>query len=149
MASLAFTIPGEPRGKGRPRITTRGGAFPRLHTDTKTANYESLVALAAAEARRGAPVLDEPLKLTVIVRLMPPQSASKKARAAMLAGLTLPTRKPDLDNVVKCVLDGCNAVAFRDDALVVQIAARKVYAEEAGVDVLIKSAISLGQLVAA
>ena len=55
----------------------------------------------------------------------------------MLSGEQRPMKKPDLDNVVKAVLDGCNAVAFRDDALVVELTARKLYAEAAGVDVVI------------
>jgi Holliday junction resolvase RusA-like endonuclease len=38
---------------------------------------------------------------------------------------------------VKAVLDGCNKVAFRDDALVVRLVAEKAYAETPGVDVMI------------
>jgi Holliday junction resolvase RusA-like endonuclease len=55
----------------------------------------------------------------------------------MLAGAEFPTKKPDLDNVVKAVMDGCNAVAFRDDVLVVRQTASKVYATVPGVDVVI------------
>lgn len=134
---LAFTVPGLARGKGRPRATARGG-FARLYTDEKTASYENLVRLAARQAMAGAPPLDEPLSVSMVVRLVPPQSASKKRRAAMLDGTDPPTRKPDLDNVVKAVLDGCNTVAFRDDALIVRQSAEKVWAVEAGVDVVIR-----------
>ena len=35
-------MPGEPRGKGRPRFR-RAGAFVQTYTDDKTANYENLV----------------------------------------------------------------------------------------------------------
>jgi Holliday junction resolvase RusA-like endonuclease len=137
MDRLAFTIPGEPRGKGRPRIVKIGG-FSRMAADKKTANYEGVVAMAAEKALAGAKPFDCPLEVHLRVRLVPAASASKKARAAMLAGELPPTKKPDLDNVVKAVLDGCNAVAFRDDVLVVAQTAAKVYAETAGVDVLIK-----------
>lgn len=137
MDRLAFTVPGEPRGKGRPRIG-RVGPHARMFTDKKTANYESLVALAAETAMRGAAPFDCALELHMRVRMVPAASASKKARAAMLDGSQPPTKKPDLDNVVKAILDGCNAVAFRDDVLVVAQTAAKVYAQTAGVDVLIK-----------
>lgn len=139
MAPLSFTIPGTPKGKGRPRIVKIAG-FSRLAADEKTANYESLVALAAERALAGRPMLDGPLALHVTVRLCPADSASRKATAAMLSGEIAPTKKPDLDNCIKAVLDGCNAVAFRDDALVTRITAAKVYAETPGVDVTITAA---------
>jgi Holliday junction resolvase RusA-like endonuclease len=137
MTSIAFTIPGEARGKGRPRASSYGGRI-RLHSDAKTASYENLVKLAAVAAMKGAVPLDEPLMVIITARMVPPASVSKKRRTAMLAGVTLPTKKPDLDNVVKAVLDGCNGVAFRDDVLVVSQFAHKRYAETAGVDVVIE-----------
>lgn len=140
MDALTFTVPGTARGKGRPRIG-KIGQHARMFTDAKTASYENLVALAAREALKGRAGFSEPVKVTVIARLVPAQSASKKARAAMLAGAMPPGKKPDLDNVLKAILDGLNGVAFVDDALIVQIAARKLYASEAGVDVCIKPAI--------
>lgn len=137
---LRFTIPGEPRGKGRPRIGKTGGpnGHARMFTDPKTRSYEGLIAMAAQAALDGRPPMDCPLEVHVRVRLVPPASASKKACAAMLAGDLPPTKKPDLDNVVKAVLDGCNGVAFRDDVLVVKQSATKFYAVTPGVDVLIR-----------
>jgi Holliday junction resolvase RusA-like endonuclease len=136
MSGLAFTIPGDPRGKGRPRATTIGG-HARMFTDSKTASYENLVKLAASQALGSRQPFDEPLAMIVTVRMTPAASDSGKKRAAKLAGSILPTKLPDLDNVVKAVLDGCNKVAFRDDALVVRLVAEKAYAETPGVDVMI------------
>lgn len=140
MSGLAFTIPGDPRGKGRPRATTIGG-HARMFTDAKTASYENLVKLAASRALGDRAPLDVPLTVVVTVRMVPAASASRKNRANMLSGAIAPTKLPDLDNVVKAVLDGCNKVAFRDDALVVSLIARKRYAEVAGVDVEISPTI--------
>jgi len=134
MSGLAFTIPGDPRGKGRPRATTIGG-HARMFTDSKTASYENLVKLAASRALGDRAPLDVPLTVVVTVRMTPAASSSAKKRAAMLSGAIAPTKLPDLDNVVKAVLDGCNKVAFRDDALVVSLIARKQYASTPGVDV--------------
>lgn len=140
MTGLAFTIPGDPRGKGRPRATTIGG-HARMFTDSKTASYENLVKLAASRALGGRAPLDCPLTVVVTVRMTPAASSSRNKRASMLAGEMAPTKLPDLDNVVKAVLDGCNKVAFRDDALVVSLIARKRYAEVPGVDVEISPTI--------
>ncbi len=140
MDILTFTVPGTARGKGRPRIG-KIGEHARMFTDAKTAAYENLVALAAREALKGRVGFSEPVKVTAIVRVIPPQSASRKTRAAMLAGEQAPGKRPDLDNTLKAILDGLNGIAYTDDALIVQLAARKLYAIEAGVDVSIKPAI--------
>lgn len=133
MSTLVFTIPGEARGKGRPRF---GGG--RTYTDDKTASYEGLIKSEAAIAMRGRSPLAGALSLLVVARLIPAPSQSAKRRAAMLAGEIAPTKRPDLDNIVKAVLDGCNKIAFGDDAQVVLISAQKRYAETAGVDVRIE-----------
>jgi Holliday junction resolvase RusA-like endonuclease len=136
MTALSFTIPGAPRGKGRPRAT-RFGKGVRLYTDAKTASYEGLVAYAAQAALQGRAPFDCPVTVTVLVRLAPPASTSKKTLAAMLSGELHPAKKPDLDNIVKAVLDGCNGVAFKDDAQVCWFNAGKIYAAVAGVDVIV------------
>jgi Holliday junction resolvase RusA-like endonuclease len=133
MIALAFTVPGDPRGKGRPRF---GKGF--AYTDAKTASYENLVKLCARQALGHDKPLDGPLCVTVHARFTPPQSVSRKARGAMLAGETPPAKRPDVDNLAKAILDGCNTVAWRDDAQVVSLFIRKSYAEEAGLDVVIR-----------
>ncbi|UGA38203.1 RusA family crossover junction endodeoxyribonuclease [Chromobacterium haemolyticum] len=51
--NISFFVPGAPVGKGRPKVSSRGGKFARMYTPEKTANYESLIALAAQEAGNG------------------------------------------------------------------------------------------------
>jgi len=140
MSGLAFTIPGDPRGKGRPRATVFKGkdgvpVRARMYSDSKTVSYENLVKMAASSALAGRAPFDEPISMTVSVRMVPPVSDSGRKREAKLSGQIHPTKLPDLDNVVKAVLDGCNKVAFRDDALVVRLVASKAYAATPGVDV--------------
>lgn len=136
MAALAFTVPGEVRGKARPRIVKIGG-FSRLTADKKTASYENLVALACREAMGAREPLEGAVSLTITARFMPPASASKKARAAMLRGDVRPTKKPDWDNIGK-VSDALNGIAWRDDAQVVAGSVFKVFSEIPGLDVRIE-----------
>lgn len=42
------------------------------------------------------------------------------------------TQKPDVDNVIKCVMDGLNGVAFEDDRQVTLVVAEKLTREEYG-----------------
>lgn len=50
-------------------------------------------------------------------------------RTAADVGSALPVGKPDLDNVAKLVLDGLNGVAWLDDRQVVELSARRVWAD--------------------
>ncbi len=55
----------------------------------------------------------------------------------MLGGKILPAKKPDIDNVVKAVLDALNGVAYRDDTQVIELHVRKSYSEKPRVEVCI------------
>lgn len=126
---ITITIPGEARGKGRPRFARRGN-FVKTYTDEKTASYENLVAMAGAEAMQGRPLIAGAVHATMEVRVAVPKSWSKKKTAAALAGDVLPTTKPDLDNVIKAIMDALNGIVWQDDKQVVQLAVRKRYAEK-------------------
>ena len=125
-----FFVPGEPVAKGRPRASTIGGKA-RLYTPAKTQNYENLVRIACAI------IIDVPLPgpcaVSVTAVLPIPQSWSKKRAQAALDGSERPTKRPDLDNYLKAILDGMNGVAFSDDSQVVEIGARKQYGARPGV----------------
>jgi len=133
--TIRFTVPGDPRGKGRPKATARGG-HARVYTDAKTRAYEDQIALLAKAAMQGQEPLVGPVHVNVRVLFKPSVSTSKKSREAMMAMEVLPVKRPDLDNVVKAILDGMNGIAFRDDAQVCSMTAAKRYAETAGVEVV-------------
>ncbi len=138
MNMIKFEVPGEPRGKGRPRAS-RMGANIRLYTDAKTAAYENLVALACKQAMRetNQPALTGAVSLSVYAYAGIPKSASKALRTRMLKGEVRPTKRPDLDNIIKAVLDGLNEVAFADDSQVVFIAGDKLYSVEPRLTVIV------------
>ena len=131
MESVIFFVPGKPRGKGRPRSKKTGG---KPYTDSKTRAYEYQI---AANYRRIAGSFRFPddvfLRVRVQQQMPVPQSASKARKADMLEGRTYPSAKPDLDNVVKAVLDALNGVAYKDDARVVGLYSQKVYSDNPGV----------------
>lgn len=55
----------------------------------------------------------------------------------MLNGLIRPTKKPDMDNVVKVIADSLNQLAYRDDTQIVDCQCRKFYSDRPRVDVVI------------
>ncbi len=138
MTIVRFEVPGTPVGKGRPKVSTRGGKFARMYTPEKTASYEGLIALSARQAMGGRPLIDGPVDVSLMIRLAVPASWSKKKQAAALAGQALPTKKPDADNVLKAVFDGMNGVVWVDDVQACGVVLRKRYAETPGVTVVVR-----------
>lgn len=132
---IQFHIPGAPRGKGRPRFGRTKAGHPVAYTDDATAAYENLVAMAAAQAMAGQAPFDTPCRIHLTAHYETPRSASRAKREAMLDGTIRPTKLPDLDNILKAVLDGCNRIVFTDDKLVTSIAAVKLYGLVPGVAV--------------
>jgi Holliday junction resolvase RusA-like endonuclease len=124
-APLIITIPGEMRGKGRPKFSTRGG-FARAYTDAKTANAETWVKSCAIE-QVGQPVLDGALAVSFAVGVAVPKSWSKKKQAAAIAGEMRPTGKPDFDNSAKLICDALNGIVWKDDSQITDVAFVKRY----------------------
>ena len=57
----------------------------------------------------------------------------------MLNGDILPTKKPDLDNIIKIILDALNGVADHDDNQVCRGYFEKMYAENPEIKILIRN----------
>ena len=57
-----------------------------------------------------------------------PKSYTKKKRNELM--FRPKTSKPDLDNLVKAVLDSLNGVAYEDDSIIWSIDATKEYGDE-------------------
>jgi Holliday junction resolvase RusA-like endonuclease len=120
---VKLVIYGEPVAWARTRLGPRGIPF----TPTKQRNNAATLRLAAQEAMNGREPFDCALRLDLQAEFAIPGSWSKKKRAAALAGRIRPAKRPDLSNILKQVEDSCNAVVFRDDALIVEFEVRKIY----------------------
>jgi Holliday junction resolvase RusA-like endonuclease len=126
---ITFTVPGQPQGKGRPRIG-KIGQHARMFTPAKTVAYEGLIAHAAQQAMAGGPRFEGAVGVNVFLQCEVPASWSQKKQRMALAAEVLPTTKPDADNVIKAIFDGCNGVLWRDDVLVVDLRVQKRYSAQ-------------------
>ena len=144
MQEVRFTVLGEPQGKGRPRFAARYNpvtqkAFGQAHTPDKTIAYENLIRVEYGAQTKNFCFPDGAmLDMRILAYYSIPKSKSKKAQAAMLAGEVRPTKKPDMDNVMKVVADSLNGVAYHDDTQIVDCQLRKFYAERPRVEVIIR-----------
>lgn len=104
-----------------------------MFTPGKTVAYEGLIAHEATQSMRGQPMLEGPVGVRLVIACQIPASWSQKKQAQARRGELRPTTKPDADNVIKAVFDGCNGVLWRDDVQVVELTTRKVYSDRPGV----------------
>ena len=136
MNSVAFTIPGPPQGKARPKVVRIKTGASVTYTPDKTVRYEELTRSRYQAAAHGFKFSDDAqLAVMIIARYPIPKSKSKKIKFAMGAGQIKPAKKPDCDNIVKIVCDALNGIAYRDDAQIVEVQMAKEYADEPGTDV--------------
>lgn len=135
---VKFTIPGEPKGKGRPRFRRIGEKGVQTYTDDKTENYENLVKVMYMNTA-GRQMLEGALSVTIRAYFPIPKSAPKYKQQQMLEGELRPTVKCDVDNIAKVVLDGLNKVAFSDDKQIVQLIVLKWYSDDPRVVVTIRA----------
>lgn len=122
-----FEVPGKIIGKGRPRLNTYTGI---VYTPTKTKDYETLVEEYFVLKYPRYKVLEGRLKVSIIAYFAIPKSAKKSDINEMLENNISPTKKPDIDNIVKIVLDSMNRFAFKDDIQITKLEVEKRYALE-------------------
>lgn len=117
---ISFFVDGKPIPQGSMKVIhghiihTQGSAL---------AAWRSAIALGARHA--GALPRDGAISIEMSFVMPKPRTVTRSA----------PTVAPDLDKLVRAVLDGLTAIAYRDDAQVTSIIARKEYGERTGVDI--------------
>lgn len=134
--NLTLIIPGEPCAQGRPRFSTQGG-FPRAYDPAKSKNYKAFVKLVASQEiiKQGWKPTELPLRAKITAYLTLPAYKSKKFKIGALAREIRPTKKPDMDNLVKTCQDALEGIAFKNDAQIVTMVAEKYYSDNPRVEI--------------
>lgn len=127
-STLFVCVPGDPVGKGRARVRMMG-KVPMLYTPKATVEYEQLVAHEASMSMRGMPIFEGPVELKLQIFMPIPVSYTKSKKAAARLGKLVPTKKPDLDNVLKAICDAFNGVVWIDDTQVVDCHVSKRFSD--------------------
>lgn len=121
-----FEMLGEPVGKARPRMNTRTG---QAYTPAKTKLYEYALRQWFIREYPNFSPIESRVKVEIIAYFSIPKSTSKKKEAEMMKNFISPTKKPDIDNITKIVLDAMNKFAFKDDTQVVILQVEKKYSD--------------------
>lgn len=125
--TFAITIPGEPVAQGRPRFVRRRSGHVGTYDPLKSRRWKLMARTRmAAAVGEGFPLFKEgPLKVTIIAVFA---CFGYRRRRRAPAEAILHSTRPDVENVVKAVLDAGNGVVWKDDGQVAILHASKVQA---------------------
>ena len=127
MNELVAVIHITPTAKARAKaMTVKGHSFKYTPKKTRDAEKEIRFAIREKVVADGPFTAGIPLSLFAVFYLVKPKSQSKK--------ITLPVKRPDLDNYLKLLLDALNQYAIPDDSQIVDIDAHKKYDSTARIE---------------
>ena len=119
-----FEVPGKIVGKGRPRLNSYTGT---VYTPTRTKDYETLVEQYFLLKYPRFKPFEGRVQVEICANFEVPKSTKKADKELMLENKINPTKKPDIDNIVKIVLDAMNGIAFKDDTQITKLQVEKLY----------------------
>ena len=119
-----------PIGSPRPRFRN-AGKFVQTYMPTSYTKHKTYI-----QGQMPKLLTDKNLKVSLYFYFEPPKSWSKKRK--LIAIGTYKRTKPDVDNLIKTVLDAANKHVWQDDNQVVHIDSYKMYAEESKIVIVIK-----------
>lgn len=125
---LDFIVYGKPEPQGSARAFVRNGKAIVTSDNKKLRPFRSELTRVALDRAGDASLPLFPDAVTVVLTFFFARPKSAKKRG-------FPSVKPDLDKLVRAVLDSLTGVAFRDDAQVVHVTASKLYGDVEGVRV--------------
>lgn len=95
---------------------SRGG---HAYTPLKTREAERVIQLMACKQHGANPLIAGPIQAEIEFVIAPPKRPKNK---------NFHVTKPDLDNLIKLVLDALNGIVWEDDSQIVHLCAKKRYA---------------------
>ncbi len=122
-----FEVPGKIRGKARPKVNTY---TLRAYTPQETKDYEQLIQQYFIIKYPKYVTFEGRVFVKICACFPIPKNTSKKNLGPMLQNSISPTKKPDIDNIVKIVLDALNKIAFKDDNQITKLEVEKVYGSQ-------------------
>ncbi len=132
--NISFVVPGKVIGKGRPHFVRKTGV---AITPQQTRSYESLIRDLALPLMAGKKPWEGCVRACITGYYKVPKSWSK-LKAADAMSQVIPPKKPDVDNVVKIVLDALNRVVYLDDTQVTRCFVEKIWADEDRLEVFLE-----------
>ena len=119
-----FEVEGKIIGKERPRVNMNTGM---VYTPNKTKDYEFLIQQSFKLYNPKFSIMEGRIAIEIIAFMSIPKNTSKIKKEQMIKNEISPTKKPDIDNIAKSILDALNKFAFKDDNQVCKFMIQKKY----------------------
>lgn len=113
----------------RPRVVRMKNGQTRAYNSEKSVVYKRIIKAAALSEmnKQQLTMTDRPLAMRLTFVFTPPKSYTKKKLKAVESGELRYTKKPDLDNLAKAILDACNNTVYKDDSQIITLSINKEY----------------------
>jgi len=134
-----IVILGSPKAQGRPRARN-AGKFVQIYDDPNSAKAKRNL-MAVVQEQAPEKLLDCPLRVDLYFYMPRPKGhygTGKNAGKLKDSSPINHTKKPDIDNLRKLVMDALTNVFWRDDSLVCEGTTRKVYSNKPRTEIGIK-----------
>lgn len=125
---ITLELFGDPVAQKRPRFARQGS---HVHTYDPQAKLKEGYKWQMRSQFREEPLLT-PVGLDLVFFMPIPKSLSGIKKRQMANGIIAHQKKPDLDNLIKFVLDCLNGLLFKDDAQIGELRAKKIYSSNPG-----------------
>ena len=116
---MTYKIAGDPVALQRPRVLRSGHTYNPQAKEQEDARIQLRL-----QHRSSCPHIC-PLAISITFYMEIPKSTSKKKRSTIVSSPH--SKRPDIDNLIKFVLDAANTIIFSDDSLVYSVTAQKIY----------------------
>ena len=126
---IEFKVEGKAVPQPRPRVVRMRNGQTRAYNSEKSVVYKRIVKAAALSEmnKQRLTMTDRPLAMRLTFVFSPPKSYTKKKLEAVKRGELRYTKKPDLDNLAKAILDACNNTVYKDDSQIITLSINKEY----------------------
>lgn len=130
--SIEFSVPGDPIALKRHRTFNRGGRS--LQFDPSAGDKADF--LAKAMQNKPSQPFSGPVVISLYFYFKRPKN-HYNSKGLKPGQPSWHSKRPDIDNLIKFVLDALNGVYFKDDAQVFYISSRKSYSDIPNTHVII------------
>lgn len=127
-----FTVPGNPQAQKRHRTTTFGNAGKTFTREFDPSSSDKADFLSISLNNRPEKPIIDPIDLNLTFLFPRPAShyvSGNRSKPLKKNAPTAHVSKPDIDNLVKFVMDALNGKFWLDDKQVYHLVAVKVYSE--------------------
>jgi Holliday junction resolvase RusA-like endonuclease len=134
---MKITILGKPIPAARPRVTQHGTYNPKQKQQEKLSfEIKSQLPLSHIPSTK-------PIELSLFFFMPIPNSLSTKKKELLIGQPH--TRRPDIDNLSKQVLDAANGILYKDDSQIYELVTQKTFSDRPRTVIIIEEYESEGE----